>query len=114
MPQSSVMSRMVILSKDFFKSIRFKEASKACFVAVDIAFTSLDDVVDSIIQKVCRSATDAAMAVLKLDRDVCGRFPLPLPPWLGMTTCVELEKPVFLFGRWGKEILRFGYSVLSK
>ena len=77
MPQSSVMSRMVILSKDFFKSIRFKEDSKACFVAVDISCTSLNYVVDSIIQKVCRSATGATMAVLKIDRkgdctDVCG------------------------------------------
>ena len=61
MPQSSVMSRMVILSKGFFNSIRFKEDSKACFVAVDIVFTSLNDVLDSIIQKVCRSATGTAI-----------------------------------------------------
>lgn len=36
MPQSSVMSRMVILSRGFFSSICFRDSSRACFVVFGI------------------------------------------------------------------------------
>ena len=97
MPQSSVMSRMVILSKGFFKSIRFKEISKACFVAVDIAFTSLNYVVRLHYTKSlpeCNRCIHGSPEDWLEGRctDVCGWFPLTLSPSLSMTTCVEVEK----------------------
>src|SRR5699024_10214640 len=36
MPQSSVMSRMVILSRGFFSSICFRDSSRACFMVFGI------------------------------------------------------------------------------
>ncbi len=36
MPQSSVMSRMVILSRGFFSSICFRDSSRACLVVFGI------------------------------------------------------------------------------